>query len=184
MPLHTFGWIGILREIHRMLGMPSSAIYLTNSITSTDRLVDDCRVMISKTAASPELLAAAQAALQAAKDANKARNRVVHDMWLPAFAPDGTDMIGHWSLMQLDKRGLGYMDPGTPKDISFAESVNAELGRAGIRVFALLWALQNVLPFYQGGLQAEPVADWVAIMNDRFVTNPDGSFSVLPESDT
>ena len=55
---------------------------------SIEQLIDGCRLMLSNSGVSDRWQTAGDDALIAAKAAHKERNRVVHDMWLPAEQGD------------------------------------------------------------------------------------------------
>jgi hypothetical protein len=78
------------------------ALYLAGGITSTNRLVADCRIMVSKTSIKSDLLNAGLGALSAAKVVNEERNRVVHDMWLPEIRLN-SDAAPRWEVPQPQK---------------------------------------------------------------------------------
>ena len=155
----------MLREVHQALATPGLAIYLTNGVISTDRLVENCKLMLEKVDASDEFKDAAKAALAAAKDANRERNRVVHDMWMPAIDEEGAPLPGQWQQMHRYKGGLGWVDTGGPRDVADVRRVGEQFAFACVQVFALHWGLLKVLPFYKGGdLDPTPIEDFVKMM--------------------
>src|SRR5215218_1994571 len=72
-----------LRRMYVTLATPGNAVFLANNNLSTNRLVDDCRSMLANAAVDGSFRELAKGVFEAVKAANKDRNRVVHDMWLP-----------------------------------------------------------------------------------------------------
>lgn len=163
-----------LRSVHRTLATPGLAMYLTGGVTSTARLVADCREMLKKAAIDEVVIGAADNALRAAIIANDDRNRVVHDMWL--FDSDLESTTRRLQSFQAKKGILGW--EASERELTFVEDALTGLRRAYIRVLALEWALWSTLPFFSGSPNDERdrLPEWIAVMNDSFDLYPDGGF--------
>ena len=183
-----------LRSVHQTLATPGLGVHLTNRITSTSILVDDCRSMLASALLDTRVQQAAEATLQAAKDANVVRNRVVHDMWLRDVALDD-DEPPQWMVHRNVKGQLHPVEADAPRDVTFVAQATEQLARAGLRARAITWALWEVLPYFQGAMGPVPdgvghdedsrgeLASWVAVMENRFSLHSDGSFNPWPEFD-
>lgn len=172
-----------LRNVHSSLTAPGLAIYLQASL-STDRLVEDCKVMIKAARFdNTEIVDASMLALDAAKESNKVRNRVVHDMWMRT--PDHPPETPQWHTYRVQRGQLG-MQSDHARDIGYIESALDQLQRANTRIFALGWAVREVLPFYAGGLRRpQDLPEWIAIMRDQFIHTPDGGIkATIPGKET
>ena len=165
-----------LREVHRTLVLPGLGIFLQGGL-GTDRLVEDCKLMIKAARLDDtELTAAASEALGAAKEANQVRNRVVHDMWMREL--DHPPDVPRWTQFRAVRGELGLQGEFT-KDMGYIEAAQTQLLRATVRIHALNWGLHGVLPFFQGsGLHAtNQMGKWVTVMRDQFTLNADGSYT-------
>jgi hypothetical protein len=178
-----------LRWVHQSLLTPSLGVYLTNQITSTEALVEDCRLMMPKADLPDHLASAAEEVFKEVRAANRVRNRVVHDMWLTAVAEQGQSGDGvRWVGLQSKRGELNSRSFDPPRDLTFASDAWNQINRVSLRVFATNWVLRMVLPFYRGAwVDEDPerydrqVADNVAVMRDRFTLNDDGSFTPHPD---
>lgn len=166
-----------------MLVGPGLGVYLTGAISSTHRLIQDCREMLKHAGLAPELHEATGAALMAAAAANEERNRVVHDMWMRVdFGSPRSEAEPTWLSFRSVKGALGAVP--TPRDVTYVDDVLDRLQRAQARIFALRSALWEVLPFFKGSALATGFSDlgkregrldqWILIMSDSFDLTPDG----------
>jgi hypothetical protein len=168
-----------LRRVHQTLVSPGLGVYLTSRVSSTNSLVHDCRTMLAKAGLDPDVHAAAQGALVAAKEANELRNRVVHDMWMREPEADQQEQP-KWTTFRTIKWGMGAEASDPPRDLAFLDHAVDRLARTNLRVSGLVWALWEVLPYFQGRMGALPqdeghdpdtvgnLSAWVALMEDRF----------------
>lgn len=170
-----------LRSLFRTLALPSPAMYLADGIPSTNRLVADCRTMLSKTSIDGHLLHAGLAALSAAKVVNEERNRVVHDMWLPELRLD-SDAAPRWEVLRLQKlHSESALDP-VSRDLDSVKSVLTALKRVALRIFGLDSAIWMTLPHLtdeagdSSGVM--PLSTWVALAADEFDLLEGGAFRV------
>jgi hypothetical protein len=171
-----------LRRVHQALASPGLGVYLHSEITSTDRLANECKLMIRKAAVGPTVAAAAQGALDAAKAANERRNRVVHDMWL-RDVDASEDQPPRWSAFRVYRGELNITarEDDQARDLAYLDAALTLMTRTRIRVMGVHWALWEVLPFFQGAHGESPssLPDWLAVMNDRFELTQDGGFRVV-----
>lgn len=169
-----------LRNVYVTLASPGLAVYLANSQNSASRIIEDCSAMLTKAGIPDAVLAAADSALVAAKQAGVVRNRAVHDMWMRDIAEDADPQA--WRTYRKNTGGLGSIAPDLPRDLASLDRDHETLLRTRFRVLGLFWALWEVLPFYQGSRpnteddqREADVERWVALMEDRFFLNQDGS---------
>ena len=172
--------------VHQTLLMPSLGEYLTNRITSTEVMMEDCRLMVSKADIPEDVRQTADEALKSCKDANKDRNRVVHDMWLPYVDEEGTAEEGaRWRRLQRKSGHRDFVPPDAPTDLTFITDAWVRIVRSGHRVGAVRRSLLYVLPHFRERFHdqygdPDDRARWLAIMQDRFTL--DGRF--VAEVDT
>jgi hypothetical protein len=103
-------------------------------------------------------------------------------MWM-VCVPSG-DPIADAKFQTLSRKGGElHWRPDPPRDLTFASDAWQEITRASLRVFALDRAMMRVLPFYAsafGDNEPDDLAEWVAIMRNRFTVNENGSFTANP----
>ena len=169
-----------LRSLFRTLVFPSPAVYLADGITSTNRLVADCRIMLSKTSTRSDLLNAGLGALSSAKVVNEERNRVVHDMWLPEIRLN-SGMAPRWEVLQPQKFHSDSSESAS-RDLASVESVLTALKRVALRISGLDQALWMTLPHLADELGdssgADPLGTWMSLAADEFDLLEDGAFRV------
>ena len=177
-----------LRRVHQSLLAPSLGVYLTNQITSTEVLVEDCRLMMPKADIPDHLMSATEEVFKEVRAANRVRNRVVHDMWLNVVTEEDQSGEGvRWWGFQHKRGELTSRSVDPPRDLTFASDAWNQINRVSVRVLATDWAMRLMLPFYRGSWgdahpqrESEDLAVWVAVMRDRFTMNDDGSFMPHP----
>lgn len=170
-----------LRSLFRTLVFPSPAVYLADGITSTNRLVADCRTMLSKTSISSDLLKAGLGALSAAKVANEERNRVVHDMWLPEIRMNA-DAAPRWEVLQPQKFHQDSPSAPVSRNLDSVESVFTTLKRVTLRLSGLDQALWMTVPHLMDELGdflgAFPLLTAMSLAADEFDLLENGAFRV------
>lgn len=174
----------LLRQVFVTLASPGSAVFLANNNLSTGRLVEDIRVMIRKSELPEEFVEAANTALDAVKQANTVRNRIVHDMWLRDVGVDGQiddttaaheaewnrfrNVSGALGAEASDSAHLGELDAGL-----------TQIQRSYVRIHALYFGLWDNLPFFRGSrdqLDVRRPRDWTRVMQDHFILQENGSY--------
>ena len=177
-----------LRLCHQTLMTPGLGVYLTNRVVSTSVLVEDCRLMVAKSEIPEHVAAAAKSALDAAVEASKVRNRVVHDMWLRDVDDQTPEQAPRWTAHSIARRDRVRRVEEPPRDLDFLDAAVDQLRRTNVRITALLWALWNVLPAF-GGRTEKPdegwaeLVRWVAVMENRFDLIADGGFRAHDDPD-
>jgi hypothetical protein len=171
-----------LRSLFGTLVFPSPAFYLADGITSTNRLVADCRVMLSKTDIGADLLDAGLDALSAAKVVNEERNRVVHDMWLPEIRLN-SETPPRWEVLRPQRfHNASSSVAVVSRDLGSVESVLTTLKRVTHRISGLDSALWMTLPHLANELgdtsRALPLSTWMSLAADEFDLLDDGAFQV------
>jgi hypothetical protein len=170
-----------LRSLFRTLVLPSPAVYLADGITSTNRLVADCRTLLSKTSIRSDLMNAGLGALSAAKVVNEERNRVVHDMWLPEIRLN-SDAAPRWEVLQPQKFHSDSSSEPVSRGLDSVESVLTALKRVALRISGLDQALWMMLPHLTDELGdssgAVPLGTWMSLAADEFDLLEDGAFRV------
>lgn len=160
-----------LRRVFVLLAAPSPAMFLANDNFSTASVIRSCKTMLANAQVPDQVIQAGLVALHAAKCANEARNRVVHDLWLPDPFNHEAPASSRWDLAKIARGAFGMKDDGT-HDLESVRASRREVLRAHYMVFGLVWALNGTLPALRGpGLNASPM-DWIAVMEGRLV--PDG----------
>jgi hypothetical protein len=130
---------------------------------SIEQLIDGCRLMLSNSGVSDRWQTAGDDALIAAKAAHKERNRVVHDMLLPAG--QGDDDLSSWNVHQAQKKTLSFK--ATPKALTDVARTLNRLSRANQRVSNLGFGMVSlVLPPGGGPELADDVT--LSIVEDNF----------------
>lgn len=171
-----------LRGLFRTLVVPSVAIYLADGITSTSRLVADCRILLSKTTAGSDVLSVGFGALSAAKVVNEERNRVVHDMWLPELRMN-SDEAPRWEVLRAQTFHSDAWSEPVSRDLGSVESVLSGLERAALRIAGVDQALWITLPHLADEIGDSSAANslgmWMSLAADEFDLLEDGAFRVV-----
>lgn len=165
----------VLRNLHSTLLSPTQGVYLTENITSTDRLVTDCRTMVTHAPVHPAVREAGLDALTAAQVVNRERNRVVHDMWLRESLEETDDPL--WQRSRIDKRLTGS-EPPRAQELADVDKVRHDLETATIRISGLVKALFFLLPTVSRGLPPAGADYWIAVAAGKFDRAEDGRFHV------
>lgn len=144
-----------------------------------DQLAGDCRVLLKKSRATPEVVTAGLSALDGARKANAGRNRVVHDLWL-AKAHDGGDAT--WQSFRLTS---GRIDPDIAVVIVSLQVVvdtHEMLCRARARVSGLFMALNELQGREATNRNGRPIAPnmsrYLAMMHDQFRLHDNGDIEL------
>jgi hypothetical protein len=166
----------VLRTVHQSLCAPGLGMYLNAKVDSTERLIQDCLAMISKADVPEEVRDSGKAALSEAGNANKARNRVVHDMWMTSTEPDAEKP---YQLMKRQRSGLGTGFESTPADVEYAAEVVQQLRRATLRLASLNAALWETLPFFRDSNWKSDLAMHLKIMKGHFELTDDGGARLI-----
>ena len=129
----------------QLCGFASPAAALLDTTWRVPELIGGIRRMSTRIAWGEVGVTAVEAAMKAADEANTARNRVVHDMWMPRTDETGTP-TGEWTRLRTGKadkkmRWAGYAGMGLPDTahIDAADVVlqlQAAAARAGVIGFA------------------------------------------------
>jgi hypothetical protein len=119
--------------------------------------------MLSNSGVSDRWRTAGDDALIAAKVAHKERNRVVHDMWLPAGR--GDDDLASWDVHQAQKKTLSFK--ATPKSLTDVARTLNRLSRANQRVSNLGFGMVSLVLFPGGGPELADAAT-LSIVEDKF----------------
>ena len=130
---------------------------------SIEQLIDGCRLMLSNSGVPDRWQTAGDDALVAAKAAHKERNRVVHDMWLPAG--QGDDDLASWDVHQAQKKTLSFK--ATPKSLTDVARTLNRLSRANQRVSNLGFGMVSLVLFPGGGPELADDAT-LSIVEDKF----------------
>jgi len=169
-----------LRNVYRVLASPGFGVFLANSITSTNELAENCRVMLAKTGLEERFLAAAEKTLKAAKDACRARNSAVHDMWMSDLDDEDPAATPKFRGYKAGRGTLGHQAEGDPVDLQHLDQVLDSIERASIRVHVLGWGLQKALPLFEAeGFDEDGDLEMIiATLEDRFTKTGSGSWQV------
>jgi len=168
-----------LRNVHRSLAGPGAARYLNTRIWSTVQLADDCEVMLSNASLDAVLVRAGLKAIEAARDSNGIRNRIIHDMWLQDNGPVGADQPPKWNAFWAARGQLGLIARPAPFDIGCIQGAHATLERACLRVSGLFMALHLVETQRDRSNSDIDQDRYLALMHDHFVLAPNGDFDVI-----
>ena len=136
---------------------------------SIEQLIDGCRLMLSNSGVSDRWKTAGDDALIAAKAAHKERNRVVHDMLLPAG--QGDDDLSSWNVYQAQKKTLSFKV--TPKSLTDAARTLNRLSRANQRVSNLGFGMVSLVLLPDGGPELADDAI-LSIVEDKFDLTANG----------
>lgn len=169
-----------LRGLFQALVYPSPAVYLAEEITSTSRLVSDCRTMLKRVPTESRLMDAGLGALTAAKVVNEERNRVVHDVWWPMLR-FGPDEPPRWEVLRTQKFHSDPSSQAALRGLDSVQSVLTALRRVTLRITGLDMALWETLPRLKdeaGGLDQTTPDRWLALAADEFELLHDGSVRV------
>lgn len=165
----------VLRNLHMTLLSPTQGVYLTEGISGTERLINDCQTMVSHAPALASVREAGLGALNAAKESNRERNRVVHDMWLLDTPVGANDPL--WQRSRVDKR-LIKPEPPRAQVLADVDRVRRNLETATFRISGLVKTLFWVLPTVQRGLPPDGVGFWIAVTAGKFDRAGDGELLV------
>lgn len=160
-------WVGRVARVHALLEYNLSNVRgaLRSPETPTvggalpasvDRLVDECRKLLNTTGLNAEISTAGTQALAAAKTANAARNRIVHDMWLPASSSE-SGQLPTWHAFRRFRGSLKPYTSSTLNDLEVVKSAHTALLRARVRVSGLFMALHEELPWLSGAKRPHAV---------------------------
>jgi hypothetical protein len=136
---------------------------------SIEQLIDGCRLMLSNSGVSDRWQTAGDDALIAAKAAHKERNRVVHDMLLPAG--QGDDDLSSWNVHQAQKKTLSFK--ATPKALTDVARTLNRLSRANQRVSNLGFGMVSLVLLPGGGPELADDAT-LSIVEDKFDLTANG----------
>ena len=134
-----------LRAVHQLLMSPGLGAFLTNSITSSERLVEDCRKMLSKADTEPRV--SERGCWRSRRPAGPTIF-VVHDMWVRDVESDSAEPP-RWNVLKHQKGGLGAHNTESPRDLQSVNEAKTEIDRTAIRVLALYEALAGTLPHWK-----------------------------------
>ena len=130
---------------------------------SIEQLIDGCRLMLSNSGVPDRWQTAGDDALIAAKAAHKDRNRVVHDMWIPAG--QGDDDLASWNLHQAQEKTPSFK--ATPESLTDAARTLNRLSRANQRVSNLGFGMASLVQLPGGGPELADDAT-LSIVEDKF----------------
>lgn len=145
-----------------------------------DQLAEDCRRLLQKSRAAPEVIAAGLSALNAARKANAGRNRVVHDLWLAEAS--SADRGATWHSFRLNS---GRIAPETAVDtVSLQVVIETQemLQRARTRLSGLFMALNEVRDREAPTRNSRPLeanmSRYLAMMDDKFQLQDNGDIEL------
>ncbi|WP_156464828.1 hypothetical protein [Aeromicrobium sp. Root495] len=167
-------------NVHHLLVRPGDDSPPANSAKSFSQLVSECRKRVSGSDAYLEIREPGVGALDGARDAGLARNRVVHDMWLPDPRGDDSGPQGWNTYRRLGDHPAPYSSAAL-QGLTHVIDAHTLLVRTRVRVSGLFMALYALSP-PEGTRQKSPkgsVQDrYIALMNDRFTLSPNGDYNV------
>lgn len=179
-----------LRGSYAQLCSTSPAVGLLNKQMHVSNLIADVRLMVPLTFPRGRARDAAFSALSAADTANKARNRVVHDMWMPSDLEKGPN--GNWVRLQPGKGDkafeeypayAGYAGTGMPSDIKLdAGKVAEDLIKAAVRVHAIGFASWPWVGLMAGTLSEDRILPHIEIMEGPIELLANGGFRPVRKS--
>lgn len=131
--------------------------------------------MLKMTSLDERFNEGANSALTAAGEANARRNDVVHDMWLRDVQLEGPP---RWFI-----EGRSPEAEIPQRTIALVDEALVAMNRAIVRVHALGWGLDEVLPRYKGrwvsmGAGPHTLTECLEVMEDRFELLEDGGFQI------
>lgn len=120
-------------NVHRLLARRVDQVPSRKSVKGFDQLVRECRKLLQRSGAGPEIVSSGEAALLAAKEATNLRNRVVHDMWLPD--PVSSDWEPpRWNTFHRSNDLQESYNTATSQDLTTVVDTHTLLTRTRVRV--------------------------------------------------
>lgn len=117
----------VLFAAHRTLSRGAAL----EATTSTAQLIREVRLMLQSGSLPAEALSCATAALKAAKDANRQRNRLLHDLWEVVLDDDHEsieDTVGRLRLDRVASFSVGHAEPRRTEMAALHECTSALSG--------------------------------------------------------
>ncbi len=169
-------------NVYRLMACHSGQVSARQATIGMDQLTQECRTLLKASDVGVDIAAAGDAALKAAREATAKRNRVVHDMWLPAReAQDGRP---NWATFRRSGDLTESYSAGVLQALSVVVDTHALLVRTRLRVSGLFMALHVVWPARgaRGGESPTPervLPEFIALMTDRFVLHENGDYDIV-----
>lgn len=165
-------------NIHRLLVQQVGRVPDGKSVKGFDQIATECRSLLRRSDADPEIMTAGDIALRAAQQVTGIRNRVVHDMWLPDALREDWEPP-RWNAF----RRSGDLDESysssSSHDLTTVIEAHTTLRRTRMRVSGLFMALHAIWRSDRTPNERAPqVARYVALMTDRFTLHANGDFDV------
>lgn len=183
-------WVGRVARTHALLEYNVSSVHHFllrragqevdgTSMKGFDQTVTEAIGLLRRSDLGEDIVASGVVALRSARQATSRRNRVVHDMWLPAPSEDGSAPPRFSTFRRQGSSSEHYTFVG-PEDLSTIVGAHALLVRARMRVSGLFMALHSRWPDPddRGSVRDDNVERYIALMNDRFVLHPNGDFDI------
>lgn len=168
-------------NVHRFLARRVDQVPRSKSVKGFDQLVRECRELLQRSGAWPEIVTSGEAALLAAKEATQLRNRVVHDMWLSDPVRSDRDPPRWNTFHRLNDLQESCNTP-TSQDLTTVVDTHILLTRTRVRVSGLFMSLHATWPMSRDPARKAPredeLARYVALMTDRFVLYANGDFDI------
>jgi hypothetical protein len=120
---------------------PSPAGYLAAQRNSVGQLTDDCRLMLANSELPEKAKLDGDEALKAGIEADKLRQRVVHDWWVQRLDATGAISFDRYRIV---RRTLGFTVE--PSDLGFIDDAEARLQSAQARISALSSLVVSAVP--------------------------------------
>jgi hypothetical protein len=166
--------LGMLLAGLAILAIPPDPEQAFKASLATDARLRRCRKLLVESALPEDLRLAGISALEDAREANKLRNRVVHDWWLERM--EGSE-ASPFTRMQIAKGTPGLI--AEPSDLAFVDNVEHRVHRAYVRVNSLVLAVGHAavgagVPLPEGFGYAEMLPE----IRGEFDLNPDGTWNL------
>lgn len=152
----------------------------TSSVKGFDQLARECSERLRESKVDQCIVDAGEVALKAARQATAERNRVVHDMWLPAEPADDSGQP-RWNTFRRSGDFRASYNSADAQDLDMIAEVHTVLLRTRIRVSGLFMALHALWPAESPepkGPVGDNMANYIDLMMDRFTLHPNGDFEV------
>lgn len=168
-------------NVHRFLARREGEDPQSRPVRGFDQLARECTERLRNSSVNREVVEAGAEALLAARQATGERNRVVHDMWLPA-APEGDSGPPRWNTFRRSGDFRASYNSADVQDLTMIVDVHTLLLRTRVRVSGLFMALHAIWPAESPqpkGSPGEGMDTYIRLMMDRFTLHPNGDFEVV-----
>lgn len=167
-------------NVRRLLARRRGEVRQATPVKGFDQLVRECSQRLRESPVDPRIVATGEVALSAARHVTAERNRVVHDMWLPAEPAEGSGPP-RWNTFRRSGDPSDSYNSADPQDLDGTVDVHDVLVRTRVRISGLFMALHTIWPADSPEPQ-RPVGDsttrYIEMMMDRFTLQANGDVEV------